>query len=85
MNIKQKVVGILMIFFLVGGLAALPAQAGVMEGNSGKGGQPVDVKKFVKPGQTTIIDFYSHCLRPLYEAGPHARRHGGQTPQDASG
>lgn len=66
MNIKhhfKKVVGMMMmIIFLVGGLAALSAQAGVTEGNSGRGGQAVDVKKFVKPGYTTIIDFYSvHC------------------------
>jgi thiol-disulfide isomerase/thioredoxin len=70
MNFKQKVVGILMIFFLVGGLAALPAQAGVTEGNSGKGGQPIDVKQFVKPGQTTIIDFYSTACAPCMKLAP---------------
>ena len=59
-----------MIFFLLGGLAALPAQAGVTEGNSGKTGQPIDVKKFVKPGQTTIIDFYSKSCPPCMKLAP---------------
>jgi thiol-disulfide isomerase/thioredoxin len=73
MNIKldlKKVVGMMMILFLFGGLAALPVQAGTMEGNSGKGGQPVDVKKFVKPGQTTIIDFYSTNCPPCMKLAP---------------
>jgi len=70
MNIKQKVVGIMMIFFLLGGLAALPAQAGVVEGNRGKGGQPIDIKQFIKPGQTTIIDFYSQFCPPCMKLAP---------------
>jgi thiol-disulfide isomerase/thioredoxin len=70
MNIKQKTVGILLIVFLLGGLAALPAQAGVTEGNSGKGGQRIEVSKFVKPGQTTIIDFYSKNCPPCMKLAP---------------
>lgn len=70
MNNKKKAVGILMILFLLGGLAALPVQAGVIEGNAGKGGQPIDVKKFVKPGQTTIIDFYSNSCPPCMALAP---------------
>jgi thiol-disulfide isomerase/thioredoxin len=70
MNIKQKVVGILMILFLIGGLAAAPAQAGTVEGNSGKGGQRIEVSKFVKPGQTTIIDFYSTSCPPCMKLAP---------------
>jgi thiol-disulfide isomerase/thioredoxin len=66
----KKAVGILMIVFLLGGLAALPAQAGVTEGNSGRGGQPIDVKQFVKPGQTTIIDFYSTSCAPCMKLAP---------------
>ncbi len=73
MNHKQhlkKAVGILMILFLLGGLAALPAQAGVTEGNKGNGGQPVNVKSFVKPGQTTIIDFWSPACAPCMKLSP---------------
>jgi thiol-disulfide isomerase/thioredoxin len=70
MNIKRKTVGILLILFLLGGLAALPAQAGVIDGNSGKTGQTIDVKQFVKPGQTTIIDFWSKNCAPCMKLGP---------------
>jgi thiol-disulfide isomerase/thioredoxin len=70
MNIKQKTVSMLLIVFLLGGLAVWPAEAGVTEGNSGKGGQPIDVKKFVKPGQTTIIDFYSPNCPPCMKLAP---------------
>lgn len=70
MNIKQKTVGILMILFLLCGLAALPVQAGVTEGNAGRTGQPIDVKQFVKPGQTTIIDFYSRSCPPCMKLAP---------------
>jgi thiol-disulfide isomerase/thioredoxin len=66
----KKAVGILMVMFLLGGLAALPAQAGVVEGNKGKGGQPVDLKNFIKPGQTTIIDFYSQACPPCMKIAP---------------
>jgi thioredoxin 1 len=66
----KKAVGILMIVFLLGGLAALPAQAGVTEGNSGRTGQTIDVKQFVKPGQTTIIDFYSRSCPPCMKLAP---------------
>jgi thiol-disulfide isomerase/thioredoxin len=66
----QKTVGILMIVFLIAGLAALPALAGVTEGNSGKTGQTIDVKRFVKPGQTTIIDFYSRSCPPCMKLAP---------------
>lgn len=70
MNIKQKTIGIVMILFLFAGLTAVSAQAGVTEGNSGKGGQPIDIKKFVKPGQTTIIDFYSKACPPCMALAP---------------
>ena len=70
MNIKHKTIGILMILFLLGGFAALPALAGVTEGNSGRTGQPIDVKQFVKPGQTTIIDFYSRSCAPCMKLAP---------------
>jgi thiol-disulfide isomerase/thioredoxin len=69
MKIKQKVVGILVILCLVG-LTTLPAQAGVTEGNSGRGGQPIDIKRFIKPGQTTIIDFYSTNCPPCMKLAP---------------
>jgi thiol-disulfide isomerase/thioredoxin len=59
-----------LIFFVLSCLAALPALAGVIEGNSGSTGQRVDVKKFVKPGQTTIIDFYSHSCPPCMKLAP---------------
>jgi len=68
-NLK-KAVGILLIVFLFAGLAALPALAGTIEGNAGNTGQPIDVKKFVKPGQTTIIDFYSKSCPPCMKLGP---------------
>jgi thiol-disulfide isomerase/thioredoxin len=70
MNLKQKTVGIFLILILLSGLVALPAFAGVTEGNPGKGGQPIDVKKFVKPGQTTIIDFYSKACPPCMALAP---------------
>jgi thioredoxin 1 len=66
----KKTVGILMMVFLIGGMAALSAQAGVTEGNSGNTGQAIDVKKFVKPGQTTIIDFYSRSCAPCMKLAP---------------
>jgi thiol-disulfide isomerase/thioredoxin len=66
----KKAVGILMIVFLITGLAALPALAGVTEGNSGKTGQTIDIKQFVKPGQTTVIDFYSRSCPPCMKLGP---------------
>jgi thiol-disulfide isomerase/thioredoxin len=70
MTSKPKTVGILLIFFLLGSLTALPALAGVIEGNSGKTGQRIDVKQFVKPGQTTIIDFYSRSCAPCMKLAP---------------
>jgi thiol-disulfide isomerase/thioredoxin len=66
----KKAVGILMIVFLITGFAALPALAGVTEGNSGKTGQTIDIKQFVKPGQTTVIDFYSRSCPPCMKLGP---------------
>jgi thiol-disulfide isomerase/thioredoxin len=70
MKSKQKTIGILLILFLLSGLAALPVQAGVTEGNSSKPGQPIDVKQFVKPGQTTIIDFWSKNCPPCMKLAP---------------
>ena len=70
MNIRQKTIGVLLVLFLLVGLAALPAQAGVREGNAGRTGQPIDVKQFVKPGQTTIIDFYSRSCPPCMKLAP---------------
>jgi len=70
MNFKKKILGFLFIFFLLGTLTALPALAGVTEGNAGSTGQRVDVKKFVKPGQTTIIDFYSRSCPPCLKLAP---------------
>jgi thiol-disulfide isomerase/thioredoxin len=67
---KKKTLSFLFIFFVLGCLAALPALAGVMEGNSANPGQRVDVKKFVRPGQTTIIDFYSHSCAPCMKLAP---------------
>jgi thiol-disulfide isomerase/thioredoxin len=66
----KKVVGMLLIIFLLGGLSALPALAGVVDGNPGQGGQPVDLKKFVKTGQTTIIDLYSPACAPCMKLAP---------------
>jgi thiol-disulfide isomerase/thioredoxin len=59
----KKAVGILMIVFLITGFAALPALAGVT-------GQTIDIKQFVKPGQTTVIDFYSRSCPPCMKLGP---------------
>ncbi len=70
MTSKKKILRFVLIFFVLSCLAALPALAGVIEGNSGSTGQPVDVKKFVKPGQTTIIDFYSHSCAPCMKLAP---------------
>jgi thiol-disulfide isomerase/thioredoxin len=66
----QKTVGIFMIVILIAGLAALPALAGVTDGNPGKTGQTIDIKRFVKPGQTTIIDFWSKNCPPCMKLGP---------------
>jgi thiol-disulfide isomerase/thioredoxin len=66
----KKAAGILMIVFLITGFAALPALAGVTEGNSGRTGQTIDIKQFVKPGQTTVIDFYSRSCPPCMKLGP---------------
>ena len=70
MQIRHKKIGIFMILFLLGCLTAIPAFAGVTDGNSGKTGQPIDVKKFVKPGQTTVIDFYSKSCAPCMKLAP---------------
>ena len=70
MTSKKKILSFLLIFFMLGCLAALPALAGVTEGNSGSTGQRVDVKKFVRPGQTTIIDFYSRSCAPCMKLAP---------------
>jgi thiol-disulfide isomerase/thioredoxin len=70
MTSKKKILHFVLIFFVLSCLAALPALAGVIEGNSGSTGQRVDVKKFVKPGQTTIIDFYSHSCPPCMKLAP---------------
>jgi thiol-disulfide isomerase/thioredoxin len=70
MTSKKKILRFVLIFFVLSCLAALPALAGVIEGNSGSTGQRVDVKKFVKPGQTTIIDFYSHSCPPCMKLAP---------------
>jgi len=40
-----------------------------VEGNKGKGGQPIDVQQFVKPGKITIIDFYSKYCPPCEKIG----------------
>ncbi len=66
-----KSVGIATLVALCLGLAVLPALAGgVIHGNSGNPGQPVDIKKFVKPGQTTIIDLYSQYCPPCEKIAP---------------
>lgn len=73
MNLKKfnKTVGIVALLFLLGGLAAVPALAGgVIHGNKDNPGQPVDIKKFVKPGQTTIIDMYSQYCPPCEKIAP---------------
>ena len=70
MQIRHKKIGMFMILFLLGCLTAIPAFAGVTDGNSGKTGQPIDVKKFVKPGQTTVIDFYSKSCAPCMKLAP---------------
>lgn len=70
MTSKKKILHFVLIFFVLSCLSALPALAGVIEGNSGSTGQRVDVKKFVKPGQTTIIDFYSHSCPPCMKLAP---------------
>src|SRR3974390_2591841 len=70
MNIKRKTIGMLMILFLLGGLAALPAQAGVIDGNAGRTREPIELKQFVRPGQTTIIDFYSRSCQPCMKLAP---------------
>jgi thiol-disulfide isomerase/thioredoxin len=67
---KKRTLSFLLIFFVLSCLAALPALAGVIEGNNANPGQSVDVKKFVKPGQTTIIDFYSHSCPPCMKLAP---------------
>lgn len=70
MQIRHKKIGMFVILFLLGCLTAIPAFAGVTDGNSGKTGQPIDVKKFVKPGQTTVIDFYSKSCAPCMKLAP---------------
>ncbi len=66
-----KFAGIIIVLLLLGALAAVPALAGgVIEGNKGSAGQPVDIKKFVKPGQTTILDFYSKYCPPCEKIAP---------------
>lgn len=70
MKIRQKKIGILVIVLLLGCFVALPALAGVREGNAGRTGQPIDVKQFVKPGQTTVIDFYSRSCPPCEKLAP---------------
>lgn len=73
MNLKNhsKAVGIITILILLGGLIAVPAVAGgVIHGNKDNPGQPVDIKKFVKPGQTTIIDMYSLYCPPCEKIAP---------------
>ena len=67
----QKSVGIVTIFMLIMGVAAMTVWAGgVVHGNSGNPGQPVDIKKFIKPGQTTIIDLYSLYCPPCEKIAP---------------
>ena len=70
MHIRHKKIGMFMILFLLGCLLAIPALAGVTEGNSGRTGQPIDVKQFAKPGQTTVIDFYSKSCPPCMKLAP---------------
>jgi len=73
MNCKhyQKTVGMVMLFLLLGVLVAIPALAGgVIHGNKDNPGQPVDIKKFVKTGQTTIIDMYSQYCPPCEKIAP---------------
>ncbi len=73
MNLKlyKKAVGMAMILLLLGGLVVVPAfAAGVIHGNKDNPGQPVDIKKFVKPGQTTIIDMYSQYCPPCEKIAP---------------
>lgn len=67
----KKLIGVVMILFLLGGLVASPVLAGgVLEANKSNPGQPVDIKKFVKPGQTTIIDMYSKYCPPCEKLAP---------------
>ena len=73
MNSKRirNIFGVITILTLLGGLMVAPALAGgVIEGNKGSAGQPVDIKKFVKPGQTTIIDMYSKYCPPCEKIAP---------------
>jgi len=47
-----------------------PPKSVVTDANSGRAGQPIDVKQFIKPGQTTIINFYSNKCPPCKKLAP---------------
>ncbi|MGQ9920691.1 MAG: TlpA family protein disulfide reductase [Desulfobacca sp.] len=73
MNFKhfKQAVGMVAILVLLSGFLVAPAFAGgVIHGNKDNPGQPVDIKKFVKPGQTTIIDMYSQYCPPCEKIAP---------------
>ncbi|AEB09242.1 thioredoxin family protein [Desulfobacca acetoxidans] len=65
-----RIVGGLIMLFLFAGLSALPVQAGIVDGNTGKGGEKCDLKPFIKPGQTTVIDFTSPFCPPCEKLLP---------------
>lgn len=67
----SKVFSLVAIVVLLGAVAVGPSWAGgVIHGNQNNPGQPVDIKKFVKPGQTTIIDMYSKYCPPCEKIAP---------------
>jgi thiol-disulfide isomerase/thioredoxin len=73
MKIKQvgQVLAFLTVLAFLGSIMVVPALAGgVIHGNKDNPGQPLDIKKFVKPGQTTIIDMYSHYCPPCEKIAP---------------
>jgi len=73
MKLRQmgKMFGLLTILVLLGSIMVAPAWAGgVIHGNKDNPGQPIDIKKFVKPGQTTIIDMYSLYCPPCEKIAP---------------
>jgi thiol-disulfide isomerase/thioredoxin len=57
-------------FILLGALLSTPALLAGEAVNAANPGQPLDLKQQVRPGRTTIVDFYSKYCPPCMHISP---------------
>jgi thiol-disulfide isomerase/thioredoxin len=69
-NSGTRGLSILALIWMLLGFAGSGAAGQVQEANAGKGGQPMEIKALLAPGQVTVIDFYSPFCPPCMRLAP---------------